>query len=144
MADAPGQPNIIIKGEFGQQEKVEIDSNRLDQQKETGWEFVQRLAFPASVVELQLQAQSYLFAGSFAVLSLLVLMDLQLWPVVVLSLLALVPGVAVAGWLSETRKAARLFIRYRLLLLFVGGVLGVMPLSVFIQFVKELIDRAGN
>jgi len=140
--NAPGAPQIIIKGAF-EDKQVQVDSNRLDQQKETGWEFVQRIAFPASVLEQQIQALGYLFAGSFGVLVLMQLMEWQAWPAVVLMLLILVPSVGLAGWLSETRKNAQLFIRYRLLLLFFGGVLGVAPLSQVFQFVKELLDR-GN
>ena len=145
MADnAPGQPQIVIKGDFGQQEKVELDSNRLDQSKETGWEFLQRLAFPASVAEIQLQAQQYLFAGWFVVGLLLLLIDSQLYVVVAVFLLALVPSLALTGWLSERYKTARLFIRYRLLLLAIGGFgLGIAPLSQVFQFVKEVLDR-GN
>ena len=144
MADAPGQPQIVIKGDFGQQEKVELDSNRLDQQKETGWEFLQRLAFPASVAEIQLQAQQYLFAGWFAVGLLMLLIDSQLYVVVAVFLLALVPSLALTGWMSERYKSARLFIRYRLLLLAIGGlVLGVAPLSQVFNFIKELFDRAN-
>lgn len=144
MADqAPGAPNIIIKGAFDEPKKMELDSNRLDQQKETGWEFLQRIALPASVIELQIQALSYLFAGWFAVGLLIALIDARLFVVVAVALLAIIPSVAIAGWLSERYKNAALFIRYRLLLLFFGGVLGVAPLSVLIQYVKELFNHAN-
>lgn len=145
MADqSPGTPQIVFNGDFGQQEKVEIDSNRLDQQKETNWEFLQRLAFPASVAEIQLQAQQYLFAGWFCVGLLLLLIEAQLYVVVAVFLLALIPSLAFTAWLSERYKSARVFLRYRLLLLAVGGFgLGFVPLSQVFQFVKELLDRAN-
>lgn len=138
---APGQPNIIIQGPL-RDEKVELDSNRISQQQETGWEFLQRLAIPATWEEICMQAQNYIFLGWFVVGLLLVAVDHALYPVAVIILLALVPSIYLAGWLSNRYKSARVFLRYRLLLLAIGGILfAPAPLTAWFEWLKSLFNR---
>lgn len=132
----PNATPIVIQTNY-ETEKLDLGSNKFSQASETGYEWLQRLAFPSTTPELLLQANRYLFAGllwaSFG------LVAVPAYPVLAVPLgLVTVAGWAVSRWLAQRYSSARLFLRYRLFLFFLGGFV-LAPLPWWIQLLAEVL-----
>lgn len=125
----PGTPNIVVNTGL-KPEVVKLDTNRIDQQKETQWEWMQTLAIPATLAEINLQLLSYTLGMAFTVNVLRSLVPVL--PQVIIPVgMMLVAGVLLSAYAVQKIPESRFFIGYRLFWLAIG---------VCLAYYQELFD----
>ena len=132
----PNTTPIVIQTNY-EAEKLDLGNNRFSQASETGYELLNKLAFPASWPEILLQANRYLFSGllwgTFA------LVMVPAYPVLAVPFAVVSVAAAFVGhWMSQRYSSARLFLRYRFILFFLGGLV-LAPLPWWVQLLAEVL-----
>lgn len=114
----PGTPNIVVNTGL-KPEAIKLDTNRLDQSAETRWEWLQTLAIPATLAEINLQLLSYTLGMAFVVNVMRSLVPV-LPQVIIPFAMMLIAGVLLSTYAVQKIPASRFFIGYRLFWLSIG------------------------
>ena len=118
QAQAPGTPNIVVNTGL-KPEAIKLDTNRINQATETKWEWLQDLALPATLAELNLQVLSYIL-GSATLISVLRLLVPVVPQLAIPIALMLIAGFLCSAYAAQKIPESRFFVGYRLFWFAIG------------------------